>query len=120
LPQGQQPWSTIGSKILSAIKIRGKGNTAVVEGRLELINSKKPDFVAVGQAGFQGYVIFGFTGQNIYVLESSQCNNATYILNNNWQQLSQLTKAEILDGNLHHARVIHRVNWAAEILKYLP
>ncbi|OZO59867.1 hypothetical protein CG699_03840 [Escherichia coli] len=52
--------------------------------------------------------------------ESSQCNNATYILNNNWQQLSQLTKAEILDGNLHHARVIHRVNWAAEILKYLP
>jgi hypothetical protein len=36
------------------------------------------------------------------------------------QQLSQLTKAEILDGNLHHARVIHRVNWAAEILKYLP
>ncbi|MEC4118443.1 hypothetical protein VSO94_02975, partial [Escherichia coli] len=33
---------------------------------------------------------------------------------------SQLTKAEILDGNLHHARVIHRVNWAAEILKYLP
>ncbi|MDM8914292.1 hypothetical protein P2P95_21895, partial [Escherichia coli] len=58
--------------------------------------------------------------QHYHVLESSQCNNATYILNNNWQQLSQLTKAEILDGNLHHARVIHRVNWAAEILKYLP
>ncbi|MRT04487.1 hypothetical protein [Ewingella americana] len=120
LPQGQQPWGAIGSKILSAIKIRGKGNTAVVEGRLELINSKEPDFVAVGNAGFQGYVIFGFTVKDIYVLESSQCNNATYVLNKNWPYLSQLTKAEILDGNLHIARVIHRNNWAAEIGKYLP
>lgn len=120
LPQGQHPWSAIGTQIMSAISPRGKGNAAVVEGRLELINSKQPDFVAVGNAGFQGYVIFGFPNQNTYVLESSQCNNATYILNNNWQQLSQLTKAEILDGNLHHARVIHRRNWAAEIIRYLP
>lgn len=119
LPQGEQPWNTLGPKIFSVIKI-GKGNAAVVEGRLELVNSKKPDFVAVGRAGFQGYVIFGFTSRNIYILESSQCNNATYILNHNWQHLSQLTKAEILDGNLHQARVIHRRNWATEILRYLP
>ncbi|MCU6190575.1 hypothetical protein KWH79_22285, partial [Enterobacter bugandensis] len=89
LPQGQYPWTTIGSQIMSAIKPRGKGNAAVVEGRLELINSKEPDFVAVGRAGFQGYVIFGFPNHNTYVLESSQCNNATYIFNNDWQQLSQ-------------------------------
>lgn len=119
LPQGEQPWGTLGPQIFSVIKI-GKGNSAVVEGRLELVNSKKPDFVAVGRAGFQGYVIFGFTSRDIYILESSQCNNATYVLNNNWQHLSQLTKAEILDGNLHQARVIHRRNWAAEILRYLP
>ncbi len=120
LPQGQYPWSTIGPQIMSAIKPRGKGNSAVVEGRLQLINSKQPDFVAVGKAGFQGYVIFGFPNYNTYVLESSQCNNATYIFDNDWQHLSQLTKAEILDGNLHHARVIHRRNWTAEILRYLP
>jgi hypothetical protein len=120
LPQGKHPWTAIGPQILSAINIKGKRNAAVVEGRLELINSKDPDFVAVGRAGFQGYVIFGFSSENIYVLESSQCNNATYIFDDNWQHLSQLTKAEILDGNLHHARVIHRRNWAAEIRKYLP
>lgn len=122
LPGGTYPWSTLGPQVLSGLKIsgNGKGNAAVVEGRLELINSKKPDFVAVGKAGFHGYVIFGFTNDDIYVLESSQCNNATYIFDNNWQQLSQLTKAEILDANLHHARVIHRRNWAAEIVKYLP
>ncbi|MHC9435950.1 hypothetical protein [Leclercia adecarboxylata] len=120
LPQGKHPWKTIGSQILSAINIRGKGNSAVVEGRLELINSKEPDFVAVGRAGFQGYVIFGFSNLNIFILESSQCNNATYIFDNNWQQLSQLTKADILNGNLHRARIIHRRYWAAEILKYLP
>ncbi|CAI1615216.1 hypothetical protein [Serratia proteamaculans] len=119
LPQGEQPWETLGPQIFRGLKI-GKGNAAVVEGRLELVNSKNPDFVAVGRAGFQGYVIFGFTSRDIYILESSQCNNATYVLNNNWQHLSQLTKAEILDGNLHQARVIHRRNWAAEILRYLP
>lgn len=120
LPQGQHPWTTISSQIMSSINPRGKGNAAVVEGRLELINSKQPAFVAVGNAGFQGYVIFGFPSQNTYVLESSQCNNATYILDNNWQHLSQLTKAEILDGSLHHARIIHRRNWPNEIIRYLP
>ncbi|MBA0186535.1 MULTISPECIES: hypothetical protein [Pectobacterium] len=120
LPEGTYPWSTLGPKILSGLKIGGKGNAAVVEGRLELINSKKPDFVAVGKAGFHGYVIFGFTRKNIYILESSQCNNATYIFKNNWPQLSQLTKAEILDANLHYARIIHRRNWPAEIVQYLP
>ncbi|MDU4127981.1 hypothetical protein [Pantoea sp.] len=120
LPQGVYPWDDIGPKILSAINIRGKGNAAVVEGRLELVNSKKPDFVAVGEAGFQGYVIFGFINKNTYVLESSQCNNATYIFDNNWKVLSQLSKAEILDSNLHKARIIHRRNWPAEIVKYLP
>lgn len=120
LPQGQYPWSSIGPQILKAINIRGKGNAAVVEGRLELVNSKKPDLVAVGRAGFQGYVVFGFSSKNNYILESSQSNNATYIFDNNWPNLSQLTKAEILDGNLHHARVIHRRSWSADILKYLP
>lgn len=120
LPQGQHPWKTIGSQILNAINIRGKGNAAVVEGRLELVNSKKPDLVAVGRAGFQGYVVFGFSNENTYILESSQSNNATYVFDDNWPNLSQLTKAEILDGGLHQARVIHRRSWPADILKYLP
>ncbi|WP_312671668.1 hypothetical protein [Pseudescherichia sp.] len=120
LPQGQHPWKTIGSQILNAINIRGKGNAAVVEGRLELVNSKKPDLVAVGRAGFQGYVVFGFSSKNTYILESSQSNNATYVFDDNWPNLSQLTKAEILDNDLHLARVIHRRSWSADILKYLP
>ncbi|QFH66538.1 hypothetical protein FR773_18330 [Leclercia adecarboxylata] len=120
LPKGQHPWKTIGPQILSAINIRGKGNAAVVEGRLELVNSKNPDLVAVGRAGFQGYVVFGFSSKNTYILESSQSNNATYVFDDNWPNLSQLTKAEILDGDLHHARIIHRRSWTTDILKYLP
>ncbi len=120
LPKGQYPWDKIGNQILTAINIRSKSNAAVVEGRLELINGRKPDFVAVGNAGFQGYVVFGFTKSNVYVLESSQCNNATYVFDSNWQHLSQLSKAEILDANLHKGRVVHKNSWQAEIVKFLP
>lgn len=120
LPKGQYPWDKIGTQIITAINIRSKSNAAVVEGRLELINSRKPDFVAVGNAGFQGYVVFGFTKNNVFVLESYQCNNATYVFDSNWTHLSQLSKAEILDANLHKGRVIHKNSWQAEIVKFLP
>ena len=63
----------------------------------------------------KGYLIFGFLEENLYVLECTQTNNATYILENNWEHLSGLTKAEILENNLHKERIIHRENWFEEI-----
>lgn len=115
LPQGNYPWSRLSPLVMTVVGNRNGRNAAVIEKRFEHINGKSPDFVAVGNGGFFGYVIFGFTAKGLYVLESVATNNATYILSDNWQVISSLTKAEILNNSLHTARVIHRSDWFTQM-----
>ena len=69
----------------------------------------------MGRGGFSGYVVFGFPEKNIYVLESAYTGNATYIFDERWEQLSKMTKAEILNEQLQTDRIIHRVGWNRRI-----
>lgn len=119
LPKGQKPWGALKPLLQAVIDSQSEGNKVVIEKRFEAINSFEPEFVAVGQAGFSGYIVFGFPESDLYVLESTQTNNATYVLENNWEYLSGLTKAEILQKNLHKERIIHRNNWFEEIGRVL-
>lgn len=79
----------------------------------------KPDFTAVGQAGFHGYIVYGYERKGVYVLESLHYGNATYVFGQDWARLSQMTKAEILRDDLHKHRVIHREGWEGEVRKIL-
>lgn len=119
LPTGQMPWSTLRKAIEKIIEETPKGNQSYLEHRLELINEYKPDFTAVGNAGFHGYIIMGFTSKNLFVLESPFYGNATYILENNWAELSQKTKAEIINANLYKHRLVHKEGWDVEIKRLL-
>ncbi len=119
LPQGQMPWSSLKKEVEKIIEETPKGNRSYLEHRLELINKHHPDFTAVGNAGFHGYIIMGFTNKNLFVLESPFYGNATYILENNWEELSQKTKAEIINANLCKDRLIHKDGWDLEINKLL-
>jgi len=119
LPPGKTPWENLKPSLKEMVS-RAQGKTqAVIEHRLEEINAYEPDFVAVGKAGFSGYVIFGFEELELYVMESIYLGNATYIFESQWEKLSQLTKAEILDQSLHFARIIHRQGWESEIRSLL-
>jgi len=74
---------------------------------------------ATGNGGFNDYVVFGFNNSDSYVLENSFAGNATYIFNNDWKTLSQLSKAEILAENLQEYRLIHKRNWKQKIREIL-
>jgi hypothetical protein len=115
LPQGRKPWGELKALVSPVVDKLPEGNRVVIEKRVESINVFSPEFVAVGRAGFSGYLVFGFPEKSLFILESTQTNNATYVIENNWEQLSGLTKAEILNNNLHKQRVMHRENWFKEI-----
>ena len=119
LPKGEYPWERI-QKDLEKIS-EGKGKTArkMLFDKCEYINSFHPDFQAYGRSGFSGYIIFGFRSRNLYVLESVYTNNATYVFGTDWENLSKLSKAEILNGGLQDARLIHNDNWKCDIDKLL-
>jgi len=71
--------------------------------------------MAVGLGGFSEYIVFGFTRKSRYVFESPETGNATYIFRNEWEEVSQLTKRQILQEQLQEARIIHTSRWAIEV-----
>lgn len=119
LPQGKYPWKQLKPKVSEIIKSKPAGNRPVIENRIEKISKYSPEFIAIGRAGFRGYLIFGFPEKNLYVLESTEYGNATYVLSQKWEELSKLTKSQILNNELHEKRIIHREFWENEIDKLL-
>ncbi len=82
---------------------------------METVNALKPDFRAIGNGGFHGYIVHGFTKNKTYILESMYYGNATYVFDGAWEELSQRTKAEILRESLQKVRVIHRKGWKKRV-----
>ncbi len=119
LPPGEYPFETIVERINNDLRVVRNRNHIVIKHRIQQINDANPNFIAFGNAGFTGYWIFGFPNINTYVLESVYPNNATYILANDWERISRLSKSEILRNDLHIARIAHRVTWSNEINRFL-
>jgi hypothetical protein len=115
LPKGERPFAELEGHLKDALRRVKQGNRSFIDHRLERLNSYKPEFTAVGQGGFTGYVVFGYPEKDTYVLESILYGNATYVVGDDWEKLSKMTKAEILNDNLHKQRIIHKRNWFRKI-----
>lgn len=72
-----------------------------------------------GTGGFHGYLVFVFKQKNIVIMENMIYGNATYVFNDDWKELSKLSKAEIIQKNLHLDRLVHSEKWVREIKKLL-
>jgi hypothetical protein len=119
LPPGRIPWSQVESTVGTIVERAPRGNRRLIADRLQTIHQYEPNFLAVGEAGFTGYFVFGFPAKKLFVLESIYSDNATYVLDEDWEQISRLTKAEILDQSLHQERIVHRVGWHTLVKKLL-
>jgi hypothetical protein len=112
LPPGKNPWESAQPALDKMVERAPAGKQSVLRARLAAVGEKKPDFVAIGIGGFEGYTVFGFVKEGLCVLESPQVNNATYVLPmESWETVSQLTKAQILDAQAHKARIVHTRSW---------
>ena len=119
LPLGRRPWEKLRKEILPMLEKETPAVQAVIEDRLETINQFEPPFTAIGTGGFGGYLIFGFPAKNRYVLESMFFGNATYVLGEEWERLSQMTKGQLISQNLYERRINHQEGWGKEIAKVL-
>lgn len=120
LPPGKSPWTSAKPRLEELSGRLKPGVRGVVQERLREVGRYEPGYVAIGLGGFDGYVVFGFPRLGLCVLESQHVNNATYILNSDsWEQISQLSKAEILNANAHQGRVVHKEGWASALHDFL-
>ena len=115
LPPGRYPWTRIQRHVTQLLDGRAPRFVNPIHRRLEKIASFNPDEVYVGHGGFRSYVAYVFPEKGLAVLESVMLDNATYVFDQNWKQVSRMTKAEILQGDLHLDRIIHTASWANRI-----
>lgn len=116
-PKGDYPWEKVEPIIKERINAQPKGNRPVIANRNEKISSKEPTFFAYGLGGFSDYTVYGFPKLNIYILESMNIGNATYIFDKDWEDMTKLTKKQIIDDKLYKKRIIHTPEWEQEIDK---
>lgn len=119
LPKGEFPWEKAQIHIAALTKHLKNEDQFVIESRLRRIAGYGPELIALGRGGFVGYFAFGFANRKLFILESTELDNATYVFSSQWEQFSQLTKKEILCNNLQKERIIHDKRWKLRLAKLL-
>ena len=115
LPPGEYPWEISRNLIYKITDQPNFIDKEVIEHRMKMISKRDPDFLAVGKAGFNGYFVYGFIKKDIYIFESVHLDNATYIFNSNWKDISTLSKNQIINSDISHKRIIHNKKWSIEV-----
>ncbi len=115
LPAGNMPWEKFKQKLTPILDKKSKGKKMIIAERLEKVSSHNPDFHAIGTNGYHGYIVFGFTDINLYIFETAEYGNATYVFEGDWKTVSSRTKSEIIQGNLHKHRFVHLEGWNEKI-----
>lgn len=116
LPPGEYPWYRAEKELDSYFEKMPKKNRILIERRHRIITENKPDFMAIGEDSFNGYVVYGYNDKKIFIFEPNEPNNATYVFKGEWEEASKLTKKEIIFGNLGHRRLIHTREWERKLL----
>jgi len=117
LPPGKYPWERAEEALDDYFEKAPCRNKEVLRNNHKAFAKCEPDFLAVGENSFNGYVVYGYTNRNLYVFESNQPGNATYVFKGGWEDASQLTKYDIIKGNLCHKRIVHAKAWEGTIKK---
>jgi hypothetical protein len=115
LRSGTRDHKALESYIEKTVEHKSKAQQVAIYSRHSHLQRYEPDFYVLGSQNFFGYVVYGFPRFNLFVFESNEVNNATYMFRGDWEQASRLTKMEVLSGCLQEARVYHTEQWEENI-----
>ena len=116
IPEGDIVWERV-NQIAGNIQDPKENVGLLQKYRFKTIIQHKPDLVYYGKGGFHGYLVFVFKKKNMVLMENMIYGNATYVFRDNWEELSKLSKAEIIKHNLQEKRLAHREGWPYQISK---
>jgi hypothetical protein len=119
LPPGEYPWQRLKTHLKGVLKRSSENTQAVIFDRQETIMSFAPDEQFVGSGGFADYIAYVFKTRGIVVLESIRKGNAIYVFDTDWERFSKLTKSDIINADLHLARLIHSKGWKEKLARMM-
>ena len=116
LPPGEKIWAAFSKKQVDNLSVSER---YLINERFEYIKSFTPDVIRQGIGGYSGYLIFEFTQKNLFVFDSIIYGDAMYIFEDDWEEISKLTKKEIIQNGLAKERIIHNENCKSKLKKHL-
>ena len=119
LPPGKYPWQRLKTHLGEVLKSSSENTQSVIFDRQETILSFDPDEQFVGTGGFSDYIAYTFNDRGLVVLESIRKGNAIYVFGLDWGRFSKLTKSEIINANLHLARLVHTKGWKTKFARLM-
>lgn len=119
LPPGKYPWQRLKAHLGEVLKRTSENTQSVIFDRQETILSFDPDEQFVGTGGFSDYVAYVFKDRGLVVLECIRKGNAIYVFGLDWDRFSKLTKSEIINANLHKARLVHSKGWKTRFARLM-
>ena len=119
LPTGRYPFARIDQHLREVLKRSGQNVFKVIRDRQQTILTHGPAEMHVGLGGFENYIAYVFADRSLTVLECVRHGNAIYVFGRDWKELAKLSKAEIIDGDLHLARIVHSDGWKERLRKLL-
>lgn len=119
LPPGKHPWPKLHAHLKGCLGRLSENTQSVIFDRQKTILDFEPDEQFIGAGGFSDYIAYVFKDRGIVVLESIRKGNAIYIFGENWAQFSRLTKAEVLNKDLHLTRLIHTKGWKTKFARLM-
>lgn len=115
-PVGEYPWERVAEHIGHATRRVGESVRVVIADRSRFVVGLDPAAIGVGEGGFDDYMVYMFPEADLVVLECIRRDNALYVFRGDWRNVSQLTKAQIINADLYHARIIHSDGWKGRLL----
>lgn len=91
-----------------------------VEERFNFFMSLNPQSLVFGRSGFQRY--FGaLLRDDLVVFENVEYGNAIYVMFDNWEELSQKSRIDLLSGKFgeNFERVVHTGDWQEKVIKII-
>ncbi len=115
LPPGEHPWERIEAHIGKVFAGKAPSVEKAALHRQTVILTYKPSSIWRGLGGFSDYVAYIFPDRGLVILESVHYGNALYVLGENWEDISTLTKAQIIQHNLAKHRIVHSKGWVGNL-----
>jgi len=86
--------------------------------RADVINALNPVRWAIG-SGFNSNYYGAILADDLVIFENLDYGNATYVLREDWERLSQLSRTELLGSSTDFDRLIHDANWQDRITQLI-
>jgi hypothetical protein len=86
----------------------------LIDERMDLLMALRPRNFITGSSGFARYVGAQY-GDELIAFENIRYGNAIYIMFEDWERLSRMTRLQLMNSDEKFERVVHRSGWESQV-----